>query len=145
MRAFEANGTTTTSFIGTDPNNLSWKVNHPAGSNLILQVIDSNGNSGGVAPDLYNVIPGSSSSCHHPPLNTSLALVPQITPSKTTLNTCDPLLLAILGGTPPYTLSIAITDALTSPNLTIPPGEDQYLWIDRAPPNNYLIAAACDS
>jgi hypothetical protein len=29
--AIEANGFTTTSFVGTDPNNLSWQVNHATG------------------------------------------------------------------------------------------------------------------
>ena len=72
MLAFELGGVPTTSMIGADLNNLQWQVNHArgthdnqtlscapltiyTGSALMLALVDSKGNNGGVQPVLYNV------------------------------------------------------------------------------------------
>lgn len=69
--AFEPDGFSTTTFVGTDHSNLTWQVNHAAGQSrlklisitavqvcigkrLMLSMADSLGNSGGVGSELHN-------------------------------------------------------------------------------------------
>lgn len=71
LMAFEPDGFTTTTFVGTDHSNLTWQVNHAAGQShqklidisaaqicigtrLMLSMADSLGNSGGVGSQLHN-------------------------------------------------------------------------------------------
>ncbi|KAG6373566.1 hypothetical protein JVT61DRAFT_6212 [Boletus reticuloceps] len=56
--AFEPGGTATVSFVGYDSSALRWTIQHPAGTQLILALLDSFGTSLGVRPDIYAVIPG---------------------------------------------------------------------------------------
>jgi hypothetical protein len=70
--AFELGGPTTMDEIGSSPGSVSWTVNHKSGtysvilfllkltpgisgSQVILEVADSQGNSGGSAPQIFTV------------------------------------------------------------------------------------------
>lgn len=58
---------------------------------------------------------------------------------KSTLETCEPWRLDIIGGNPPYTV---VLDARSSPvitNITVPPGDDAVVFIDRADPGTVLF------
>ncbi|KAJ7176970.1 hypothetical protein C8R46DRAFT_989148 [Mycena filopes] len=114
-----------TSFIGNNASALSWQVLHPNGTRLLLTVIDSNNTSGGVDPPIYNVTAGSSTQCLPPPFS--------ITANVTdTLATCEPWGLSILGGTPPYRVTLAALNAPVVKNVTFGPNDSVLTYINRA-------------
>lgn len=55
LMAFVPGGIPTTSLVGSDPNNLTWTVNQPAGTTVLLSMADSNQDAGGNAPVLYTI------------------------------------------------------------------------------------------
>ncbi|THU98074.1 hypothetical protein K435DRAFT_965116 [Dendrothele bispora CBS 962.96] len=63
MNSIALGGTPRTTAIGTNENSLSWTLDHPIGTELILQVVDAKGSSGGIAPLKYTVVNGEKSSC----------------------------------------------------------------------------------
>ncbi|KZS88581.1 hypothetical protein SISNIDRAFT_257633 [Sistotremastrum niveocremeum HHB9708] len=136
MMSYEIGGTTSVSQIGSNASNLSWTVNHAAGSNLVLQVIDSAANSGGTASGTFGVVEGSFGNACLPTPNTDFL---SISTNTTTLTTCEPLILDIYGGGPPYTVSIIPLNSTTVFNATLSADENQYLWINRAEPGGSLI------
>ncbi|KZT35557.1 hypothetical protein SISSUDRAFT_1051199 [Sistotremastrum suecicum HHB10207 ss-3] len=131
MMAYEVNGPTTSSFLGSDPNSLSWQINHAAGAQLLLYVVDAGGVPGGVAGSVYTIQSGSTSSCH----STSSASPVEIRSAATTITTCNSLEFAFGGGTLPYTVTILVTN-LSGPsvNLTLGPDDNEYTWIDMVDP-----------
>ena len=74
MIAYVLNGTSVTTSIGINPNNLSWTITEPVGehseyslefiesigkvigSQLVLSVVDAFGAFGGIPPHIYTVI-----------------------------------------------------------------------------------------
>ncbi|KAJ7312404.1 hypothetical protein DFH08DRAFT_654985, partial [Mycena albidolilacea] len=144
MMAFAIGGTPSTTLIGTDETNLSWTVNQPhthahvdAGSQLLLQVVDSQGSSGGVPPNLFTVVAGQSTQCipaasNDPPFTVEANVTD-------TLTTCQPWGIKIKGGTPPYDLTLAAVNSPLVINVTMGPADDQFTFIDRADPNTQLI------
>lgn len=111
------------------------------GSRLFLNIADANGNSGGVPPLVYTVAPGDSTAC----LRTSSTPSIQVDfDSANTLATCDTVPLHITGGTKPYTVTIAITDAFAPINATMGPQDDLYEWVNVAAPNSQLVMAISD-
>ncbi|KAF8170906.1 hypothetical protein K438DRAFT_1982463 [Mycena galopus ATCC 62051] len=138
MMAFAIGGTPSTTLIGTDESNLSWTVNQP----LLLQVVDSQGSSGGVPPNLFTVVAGQSTQCipaasNDPPFTVEANVTD-------TLTTCQPWGIKIKGGTPPYDLTLAAVNSSLVTNVTMGPADDQFTFIDRADPNTQLIAAISD-
>ncbi|KAI0065222.1 hypothetical protein BV25DRAFT_1913839 [Artomyces pyxidatus] len=141
MIAYEVDGTTTVSSVDTDGNNLSWQVNHRAGSELLLNLVDSAGHSGVVSPATWAVEDGDSASCV-PTLPTTF---PVLTANVTKdLSTCQPLGLVMSGGSPPYTISIASPGA-TVLNLTLSAQDDMFTYINKAVPSSDLLVTASDS
>jgi hypothetical protein len=144
--AFEPDGFTTTSFVGTDYSNLTWQVNHAAGKQLMLSMADSLGNSGGVGSqlhnELYTVVAGQDSSCLPPKPTTSLAIKANVTKD---LATCDYWGLRVTGGSPPYNISLAAVGSPVVTNVSLAEGIDVMTYIDRADPNGLLLAAVIDS
>ncbi|KAJ7795471.1 hypothetical protein B0H13DRAFT_2511330, partial [Mycena leptocephala] len=144
MMAFAIGGTPSTTLIGTDESNLSWTVNQPhthahvdAGSQLLLQVVDSQGSSGGVPPNLFTVVAGQSTQCipaasNDPPFTVEANVTE-------TLTTCQSWGIKIKGGTPPYVLTLAAVNSPLVINVTMGPADDQFTFIDRADPNTQLI------
>ncbi|THH14744.1 hypothetical protein EW146_g5621 [Bondarzewia mesenterica] len=140
MVAYEADGMATVSPIGSDPSQLSWEVNHRAGTEVILSVVDSAGNSGGVASSAFTVKDGSSSCLPAVPMS-----LPQVNANVTKdLNTCEPLGLFMGGGVPPYTVSIAQMGGFVT-NVTLGPQDNMYTWINQASPNSELLLTVSDS
>jgi hypothetical protein len=146
LMAFEPNGFSTTTFAGMNHSNLTWQVNHAAGTQLMLSMADSIGNAGGVGSELHNelytVVPGQDSSCLPPKPTTSLAIKANVTKN---LATCDYWGLRVSGGTPPYTISLAAVGSPVVTNVTLDLGLDVMTYIDRADPNGLLLAAVSDS
>ncbi|KAJ7280358.1 hypothetical protein C8J57DRAFT_1501789 [Mycena rebaudengoi] len=142
MMAFAINGTPISTFIGTDESKLSWVVNQPVGSTLLLTVADSQGSSGGVPPKLFTVVPGASTQCI-PAASTQepFTVVANVTD---TLTTCQPWGLTIKGGTPPYNLTLAAVNSPVVTNVTMGPLDDAFTFPNRADPGTQLIAAISD-
>ncbi|KAI0075008.1 hypothetical protein K474DRAFT_1600548, partial [Panus rudis PR-1116 ss-1] len=136
--AFEVGGSPTRQVIGSDPANLSWKVDHSAGSTLMLTIIDSKNNTGGIPSQLYNVESGSTQSCiPNKPDSSKLArLSSNVTDN---LETCQMWGLTVEGGTKPYTI---VLSALNSPVITtVPMGaqDDVFTYPNRADPNTQIM------
>ncbi|KAH8105354.1 hypothetical protein BXZ70DRAFT_904557 [Cristinia sonorae] len=143
MLAFENGGIPTTSMIGTDPTKLSWQANHARGATLMLTVVDSTGNTGGIPPNLYNVTAGSSTDCipAKPPASLLATIKPNITDS---LTTCQPWGLTISGGTKPYQVILSARNSPVITNVTMGADDDVFTFIDRADPNTLLMANVVD-
>ncbi|KAJ7775944.1 hypothetical protein DFH07DRAFT_711319, partial [Mycena maculata] len=115
MMAFAVGGSPITSFIGTNESNLAWTVLHP----LVLGVVDSKGNSGGIDAPLYTVTDGSNTQCNaNPAVEPPFTITANVTD---VLNTCEPWGLTIQGGSPPYNLTIAVMNSADVMNVTLGP------------------------
>ncbi|KAJ7759800.1 hypothetical protein DFH07DRAFT_817168 [Mycena maculata] len=142
MMAFAVGGSPITSFIGTNESNLAWSVLHPVGTQLVLGVVDSKGNSGGIDAPLYNVTAGSNTQCNaNPTVEPPFTITANVTD---VLNTCEPWGLTIQGGTPPYNLTIAVMDSADVTNVTLGP-KNTYTYINRVNAGAQIIASASDS
>lgn len=142
MMSLPVGGTPEVSLLGTDESNLTWTVNQPVDSQLLLQVIDSQGSSGGVPPNLFTVVAGQTTQCI-PAASTEPAFTVEANVT-TTLTTCQPWGIIIKGGVPPYNVTLAELNSPVVTNVTMGPVDDQFTFIDRADPNRQLIAAVSD-
>jgi hypothetical protein len=144
MAAFPVNGKGTPSVtpIGSDESNLAWTVNQPVDSELLLYVLDSTGGSGGVPPQTFKVVAGTSTQCIPPATNDPpFTVTANVTD---TITTCQPWGLTIVGGTPPYNVTFAALNSPVITNVTMGPVDDAFTFIDRADPGTKLIAAISD-
>ncbi|KAJ3577010.1 hypothetical protein NP233_g18 [Leucocoprinus birnbaumii] len=145
MMAFPEGGQPITSLIGTDNNTLSWTPQHPIGTKLILQLVDSLGNTGGTSGSVFEVVANpDTTNCIAPSPPQDFTISSNITQGGS-LQTCQPWRLNINGGQPPYTV---VLDARNSPvltNITVPPTDNAVVFINRADPNTVLFAAVVDS
>ncbi|KIM87767.1 hypothetical protein PILCRDRAFT_814482 [Piloderma croceum F 1598] len=142
LMAFEPGGFSTTSFVGTSPTNLSWQVNHAAGTQLLLSMADAKGGAGGMSTPLFTVEAAQDTSCLPPAPSTSLAITPNVTSN---LSTCDPWGLTVTGGSAPYNVSLMSVGSTIVTNISIPEGFDILTYINRANPNGEILAAVSDS
>ncbi|KAJ7511907.1 hypothetical protein B0H11DRAFT_719331 [Mycena galericulata] len=142
MMVFPVGGIPSTTFIGTNQSNLTWTLTYPVGTKLVLEVVDSLGQSGGIPSTLYTVIDGETTQC----IPTPSTEAPFTIKANVTdvLNTCQPWGLAVEGGTPPYNLTIAPMNSGNITNATFGPDDSVFTWINRAPPGTHLIASASD-
>ncbi|KAF5313832.1 hypothetical protein D9619_013011 [Psilocybe cf. subviscida] len=144
MISFPIGGTPMTTPIGSDPNNLSWTVTHPAGSQLLLSVADSTGGAGGVPPQLLTVIPGQTTQCVSTPDVSDQPFTVKANVTKT-LQTCQPWGITVSGGTPPYTVTLAETNQPVITNVTMQvQGANRFTYPNRGVPGGKLIAAVSD-
>ncbi|KAF7344215.1 hypothetical protein MVEN_01712100 [Mycena venus] len=150
MIAFAVGEAPITSWIGTNESNLTWTVTHPIGTQLLLQVVDSQGDTGGVDVPLYTVIEGTTTACipPAPPASNAFTVTANVTDK---LSTCQPWGLTIHGGTPPYNVTLASLNSTIVTNVTpsakiLGPGptDSMFTYIDRVVPNSQLIAAVSD-
>ncbi|KAF7290554.1 hypothetical protein MIND_01295500 [Mycena indigotica] len=144
MMSFPVNGMGTphNTLIGTDESNLAWTVDQPVGAQLLLYVMDSTGSSGGVPPQLFTVVAGSSTQCiPAAPTGAPFTVTANVTD---TLTTCQAWGLTIQGGTPPYNVTFAALNSPVVTNVTMGPVDDAFTFIDRADPGTQLIAAISD-
>ncbi|KZS92376.1 hypothetical protein SISNIDRAFT_111531 [Sistotremastrum niveocremeum HHB9708] len=135
MMAYEVGGIATSSPIGAVNNNLQWTVPYKSGAQLLLDIADSLGNTGGVGPQPYPVVDGTSTNCHPSKEDTDVTLSTDVT----ALTTCDPLVLNLGGGQTPYTISLVATNAPVVTNVTLGPEDNQYTWINRGTPGSSLL------
>ncbi|KAJ7839928.1 hypothetical protein B0H14DRAFT_1063842 [Mycena olivaceomarginata] len=146
MIAYAVGGAPITSSIGTNESNLSWTVTHPIGTQLLLGVFDSQGNTGGIDVPLYTVTKGSSTSCIPPPPPAEDAPPPfTITANVTdTLTTCQPWGLTIHGGIPPYNVTLVALNSTVVTNQTLGADDSVLTYINRQEPNLQVLAAVND-
>ncbi|KAJ6467922.1 hypothetical protein C8R45DRAFT_876409 [Mycena sanguinolenta] len=141
MMAFAVGGAPITTLIGTNPNNLTWTVEYPIGTQLLLAVVDSLGNSGGVDTPLYTVIEGATQCIPPAVARPPFTIMSNVTD---TLTTCQPWGLAIQGGTPPYNVTLAALNASDVTNATLGPNDITFTYINRAEANTQMIASVSD-
>ncbi|KAF7304459.1 hypothetical protein HMN09_00848100 [Mycena chlorophos] len=141
-----ASGTPMTSLIGSNASALAWTVAHPVGSQLILEVVDSAGTSGGIDIPLYTVVDGTSTSClPKPPTNEAAFTVSSPQSNDSTLNTCEVWTLFVKGGKPPYSASFAALNSTGATNSSMGPVDTWVQYVNRANPGSQMIAAISDS
>ncbi|KAF9492395.1 hypothetical protein BDN71DRAFT_1473847 [Pleurotus eryngii] len=141
MRSFELGGLPTTTLIGTDENDLRWTVTHPLGKELMLVVVDANGSSGGVPTRLFKVTAGQSITCIQSREPSTFTVTSNITGDA---NTCDPWGLTIVGGSKPYSVTLAALSSPVITNVTMGALDDRLTYINRADPNTILLASVTD-
>jgi hypothetical protein len=141
MIAWEVGGTPRTTLLGLNESSLSWTVDHPIGTSLMLNVVDSQGNGGGIPPSLYTVTTGQLTECIVNGNQTDFTVSANITGN---VQTCQPWGLRIKGGTPPYNLSLAQPSSPIVTNVTILAPHDAFTFINRATPGFLLLAAISD-
>ncbi|KAF5350917.1 hypothetical protein D9758_010497 [Tetrapyrgos nigripes] len=144
MLGHEVGGTPRLTHIGDNESSLSWTVDHPVGTQLMLNVVDAQGSSGGIPPQLYTVVNGQTTNCIQSGNDTSFTVTSNITMGAE-LNACAPWGLRIKGGVKPYNLTFA---QLNSPNITnltmVPPNADGYTYIQRGNPDHLLLVSVSD-
>lgn len=91
---------------------------------------------------MYTLGSGISTSCI--PSNPTSSLTASIDGVSGTIQTCDILPIRIQGGTKPYTVTIAATNAATAVNTTLDASNDYFEWINRSAPGQSMIAAISD-
>ncbi|KAJ7676627.1 hypothetical protein DFH06DRAFT_1034040 [Mycena polygramma] len=141
MMAFPVNGTPITTFIGTNESNLSWQPQFPAGTQLLLGVVDSQRNTGGIDIPLYTVIAGDTQ-CIPPTPQSDFVVTANVTDE---LTTCQPWGLKIQGGLQPYNVTIAALNSTTVTNVTLGPTDSVFTYINRADPGSQMIASVSDA
>ncbi|KAF9476291.1 hypothetical protein BDN70DRAFT_183152 [Pholiota conissans] len=142
MISLPIGGTPQIQLIGSDQNNLMWTVAQPVGSQMLLSVVDSQQNPGGIPGREFTVIAGQTTQCVTTPIST-----PAFTVSAnvtTDLETCAPWGLTVVGGTPPFTVTLAQTNVPIVTNVSMDFGTDRFTFINRAHPTGTLIAAVSD-
>ncbi|KAF8645355.1 hypothetical protein AX16_007858 [Volvariella volvacea WC 439] len=143
MIAYPEGGTPTTQLIGTNDSDLSWVVDQPIGSSIMLTVIDGNGNPGGIGPSMFTVIAGQTTSClQTPPSNQEPFTVTSNITDR--LETCQPWGITVKGGVPPYNVTLAALNSPVITNVTIGLGDDVFTYINRADPDGTMIAGVVD-
>ncbi|GLB42937.1 putative multi-organism process [Lyophyllum shimeji] len=143
MIAFAVDGTPATSLIGSDSSKLAWVVNQPAGSKVLLSVVDSAGSSCGTSALVYTVSAGQSTDCL--PVNSAVEFSVSSNATAGGLSTCDPWGLLIRGGQSPFTVTLAPVGSPSVTNVTMPAGDNLYTYINRASPDGSILAAISDS
>ncbi|KJA15469.1 hypothetical protein HYPSUDRAFT_48401 [Hypholoma sublateritium FD-334 SS-4] len=140
MISYAVGQTPVTSLIGSD--NLVFTVTQPAGSQLLLSVVDSLGNPGGSPSQLITVIEGQTTQCvTTPPNDPPFTVSANVTGS---LEACAPWGITITGGSPPYNITLTETGEPFVTNVTMPFGLNRFTFINRAVSNGQLVAAVSD-
>ncbi|KAG1818089.1 uncharacterized protein BJ212DRAFT_1479916 [Suillus subaureus] len=114
LLAFEAGGALTATQIHEDG---LWQVKHPAGSQLLLALVDSLGNSGGVLPTVFTVASGSSDCLSALPTS---VVSPMIITNASHIEPCDSWQMSVSGGVPPYTIMLASPGAPFLQDFAVP-------------------------
>ncbi|KAE9399681.1 hypothetical protein BT96DRAFT_1101665 [Gymnopus androsaceus JB14] len=130
MIAWEIGGTPSSSLLGLDES-----------TTLMLNVVDSQGNGGGIPPQPFTVQPGQTTECVVSGNSTDFTVSANI---SDTVNTCQPWGIRIQGGIPPYNISLAQSNSPVVTNVTIPNGLTAFTYINRATPGYLLLAAVSD-
>lgn len=144
MNAFAPGGAAETQLIGTDPTNLQWTPRFPANTQLMLNVIDSNGSSGGVPTQLFTVATGQNTNCIPATLSNpakDFAVSANVTDK---VETCDAWGIRVTGGVKPYKITLVALNSPVTTNVTMGAVDDAFVFIDRADPNTKLLAAISD-
>ncbi|KAH6885490.1 hypothetical protein BKA70DRAFT_124855 [Coprinopsis sp. MPI-PUGE-AT-0042] len=145
MISYSIGGTPQTQALEQVDGALAYTVRHEVGSTIVLNVADRIGVSGGVSPAAYTVVAGDSIDCVlTPPRAQDFTIHANHTGFE--LQTCQPWAIALKGGVPPYSVSIASLGAPSVTNVTLDSPEfNVYTYINRVPPNAQVLAAISDS
>ncbi|KAK1218439.1 hypothetical protein PQX77_018903 [Marasmius sp. AFHP31] len=142
MIGYSLNGTSRTTPIGSKADAVKWTVDYPVGTKLALSVVDSEGTSGGIPPNLYTVTAGQTTNCVVNDDKRDFVLSSNST--ATTINTCDPWGLRIKGGNKPYNITFLQINSPIVTNATMGPNDDGYTYRMRGDPDKLMIAAVND-
>ncbi|KZS89155.1 hypothetical protein SISNIDRAFT_489582 [Sistotremastrum niveocremeum HHB9708] len=142
LLAYEVNGSTSLSSLGSDISNMYWTAQQSQGSQLVLAMLDDAGNSGGILNGTYTIAQGSNNCSAPATPKTDFSVS---TNASTSLDTCSAIEISIKGGTPPYTISIIEENAVAPYNTTLSTNDDTYLWVNNLFPGVTIILAASDS
>lgn len=97
----EENGGTTTTFLGSNANQLEWPINHPQGSKVFFHVVDAEGHTS-VAYSNDIVQSSGTANC----LTSSSSSNFTVSFDKQQVDVCDTLTINMTGGTKPYTVMV---------------------------------------
>ncbi|KAK7679060.1 hypothetical protein QCA50_018004 [Cerrena zonata] len=143
MYSFEPGGIPHVQRIGSNPLSLSWTVDHLPGTKLLLVMLDSLNNTGGIPEKMYDVVSGSTaciSQTSDPP--STFKLSSNVTDQ---LTTCEPWGLTATNGTPPYTIYITAVGSDTITVVKMGDADNTLIYPDRVEPNTSVFASIQDS
>lgn len=151
MIAYPLEGTPRTYPLGETKDKLQWQMDYEAGTQLLLQVVDSEGVTGGIENDPFVSVAGSSTACvqaDSPNAESAQAfsISANITGPSDRLATCDYWGLTVTGGQWPYTWSLVASQSPVVTNVTsVSEKEDTFTYVNRADPERIFLVAASDA
>jgi hypothetical protein len=118
---------------------MTWESDFPGGKQVVLNIIDSLGSSGGTSQLLVTRGDGD---CVDQGSSGAFSVSVNVTDR---LETCQPWEITASGGTPPYTFVIAAPDAPVVSNVTSTLDANRFTYINRAYPDGQVFVAVADS
>ncbi|KAL5521126.1 hypothetical protein ACEPAG_9048 [Sanghuangporus baumii] len=136
MLSFELGGIERTDFLGINPQNLTWPVSHPQGTQIILYIVDGaeNMSDEGVSA----VQAGNTTNCHPTQVQSNF----KVSVDSSQVATCDDLIVSISGGTKPYTVTVVGDTVL---NYTLGANDDSFDYVNQSAPGESFIITASDA
>ncbi|KAF9221067.1 hypothetical protein BS17DRAFT_712566 [Gyrodon lividus] len=128
LLVFEPGRMATTSLVGLDASSLHWQVRYPAGTQLLLALVDSLGTSFGIFPTLFTITPGSKhcqTQSSRAPQTTQLKISSSVFGDLVPCGTWD---LFVSGGRAPYTVRIVSLASGTMYNFSVPFGKNVFSY-----------------
>ncbi|OCB90999.1 hypothetical protein A7U60_g1746 [Sanghuangporus baumii] len=134
--SFELGGIGRADFLGADPQNLTWTVPHPQGTQLLFYIVDGAGNMSDEG--LSAVLAGNTTNCHPTQVQSNF----KVSVDSSQVATCDDLIVAISGGTKPYTVTVVGDTVL---NYTLGANDDSFDYVNQIAPSESFIITASDA
>jgi hypothetical protein len=149
MLAYPLEGTPRVYTLGADPNKLQWMPDYAPQTQMLLQVVDSHGISGGIEPRPFLSVDGKSTDCvikDDSGPHSDFTLTANLTGPHDDLRTCEFWGLIVKGGTWPYTFSLIAAGSEVVTNVTtVTSDQDELIYVNRADPGRLFLVAASDS
>ncbi|EKM77249.1 hypothetical protein AGABI1DRAFT_43859, partial [Agaricus bisporus var. burnettii JB137-S8] len=140
MMSFPQGGQPITQLIGNTNDTLSWTPKHPVGTNFSLQLMDSDGYTGGDGGLIYQVVESEHSSeyvCTPTPPN-DFTITSNVTDGGR-VETCHFWRLNINGGESPYTVVLNAVNSPVITNISLSDGNNAVVYSNRADPDTTLF------
>ncbi|KAF7760860.1 hypothetical protein Agabi119p4_10269 [Agaricus bisporus var. burnettii] len=145
MMSFPQGGQPITQLIGNTNDTLSWTPKHPVGTNFSLQLMDSDGYTGGDGGLIYQVVENpEGQDCAAPTPPNDFTITSNVTDGGR-VETCHFWRLNINGGESPYKVVLNAVNSPVITNITVENGNDAVVYSNRADPDTTLFAGVVDN
>ncbi|KAL5483477.1 hypothetical protein ACEPAI_8709 [Sanghuangporus weigelae] len=136
MLSFELGGIGRIDFLGADPQNLTWTVPHPQGTQILFYIVDGAGNMSDEG--LSAVLAGNTTNCRPTQVQSNF----KVSVDSSQDATCDDLIVSMSGGTKPYTVTVVGDTVL---NYTLGENDNSFDYVNQNAPGESFIITASDA